>query len=241
MLITIGNATKEAMVCLSIKEYPFSSEELSQKFRTIIKTCRAAFLVEKDAQTEKKAKEVILAYKHLKNLAISFTITENDKRVAEEKFYEDEDLCTIWDTCPKCHGEKRIHRASTTPTKCDECDPLSKLNAMLDMDIFLRWARDPELRSSGIKTLWCKDCKDPITGKSTGKFKQRSGRVVTCYTCQGTKIFKKVKCRKCRGTGQLYIDMSKYYDCSHCGALGKVKINPWNPVIPKGSILTTFA
>ena len=239
MLITIGNTTKEAMVCLSIKEYPFSPEELSQKIRTIIKTCSAAFKVEKNAKIEEKAKEVILAYKHLKNLATSFMVDKDEKEAAEKRFYEDEDLFALWDTCPKCHGEKKIYRTSPIPTKCDECDPIPKSDTITN--IWLGWMfgnRNSELRSSGIKTLWCKNCdKDPITGKPTGKFTQRSGKTVTCYTCQGTKIFKKVRCKKCRGMGLFFEDTPKYYDCSHCGGFGKIEINPWNPVIPKGAVL----
>jgi len=239
MLITIGNTTKEAMACLTIKEYPFSPEELSRKFRTIIKTCSAAFKVEKDAKTEEKAKEVILAYKHLKNLATSFIVGEDEKEAAEKRFYEDEDLFTIWDTCPICRGSRKSKATTATPTKCDECDPLPKPSMIID--IFLGWrfgARDPRLRSSGIKTLWCKDCdKDPVTGGPTGKFTQRSGRIVTCYTCKGTKIFRKVTCRKCRGEGLLYIEISTKHDCSHCKGLGKVEIKPWNPVIRKGAVL----
>lgn len=233
MLITIGNATREAMVCLTIKEYPFSSEELSQKFRTIIKTCRTAFLVEKDVKIEEKAKEVILAYKHLKNLAISFVATENDKRAAEERFYEDEDLFTFWDTCPECKGSGKVKNrwgvGDVEP--CPDCDPIER-------SIFTMWFRHSVERSSGVKTLWCKNCdKDPITGRPTGKFTQRSGRIVTCYTCKGTKIFKKVRCRKCRGSGLLFIEVSKDRDCSRCRGLGKIEINPWNPVIPKAAVL----
>lgn len=239
MLITIGDATKEAMACLTIKEYPFSPEELSQKFRTIIKTCSAAFKVEKNVKIEEKAKEVILAYKHLKNLATSFMVGKDEKKAAEKRFYEDEDLFTLWDTCPICHGSGKSRATSTTPTKCNECDPLPKSSMIINM--FLGWgfgARDPELRSSGIKTLWCKNCnKDPITGEPTGEFTQRSGRTVTCYTCKGTKIFRKVRCRKCRGTGLLFIEISTSHDCSHCKGVGKVEINPWSPVIHKGAVL----
>lgn len=229
MLITIGDATREAMACLDIKEYPFSPKELSQKFRTLIKICKTAFLVEKDAQTEERAKEVILAYKHLKNLAVSFIVAEEDREAAEKRFYEDEDLFTIWDTCPQCNGGGKVKNkwGVGDVQSCPDCDPM-------EQNVISRFFRHLPKRSSGVKTLKCKYCKDD-------KFKQRSGRIIDCRACSGTGIWKKVECKTCRGFGITFIDSGDLITCSECKGLGKVKINPLNPVIRKGAVLSVFA
>jgi len=229
MLITIGDVTKDAMACLDIKEYPFSPEELSQKFRTIIKTYKAAFLVKKDVKAEEKAKEVILAYKHLKNLAVAFIVAEDDKRAAEERFYEDEDIFTLWDICPQCNGNKKVKNkwGAGDIKPCPDCDPM-------EQNVISRLFRHLSERSSGVKTLKCKYCED-------GKFKQRNGRVVDCRACSGTGIWKRVECKTCRGFGVTFIDSEELITCSKCKGLGKIKINPFNPAIPKGAVLSIFA
>jgi DnaJ-class molecular chaperone len=72
----------------------------------------------------------------------------------------------------------------------------------------------------------CRSC------HGTGKFKQvRSKRIVICRDCKGTG-----KCFKCNGEG--FIDPKSIKEnCFRCNGTGKIKLNPFNPVIPKGAIL----
>jgi len=223
MRIQIGARTEEAMQHLGIGEYPFSPEELSNKFRAMIKSCHPD--TAGNIALEEKAKGVIIAYKHLKNLAISFGIGKEQKEQAMKSFEENEDMFTFWEPCSECGGSGKteifdpygLHFA-----KCDECD--------LGPEIKGFWgAFLGKQRSSGKKTLGCRVC------KGTGKFKQRNGRVVDCYKCKGTGIFKVVTCRKCDGTGR--ITRTGFKDCYKCKGLGKVKLDLFNPVIRKGSIL----
>ena len=231
MRISIGAVTEEAMKQLEIRDYPFSPEELSINFRAIIKLCHPDVVREKDGVLEEKAKRVITAYKHLKNLAVSFMVEEKQKTKVMRAFEEDEDLFTFWDTCPECKGKGKVERPSfLNSVRCDECDPIPKSESVL-YDWF-GWAfkhRDPSIRSSGTKTLKCRAC------QGTGKFKQKSGKVVDCYRCKGNGIFRKVRCRKCDGTGVIY--RKEFIDCWKCEGLGKIKLDLFNPVIRKGSIL----
>lgn len=82
---------------------------------------------------------------------------------------------------------------------------------------------------------WCMAC------ESSGKFKQRSGRIVDCYKCKGTGIFthpyRRMFCPRCRGTKKVQeTDKQKtYYErCSKCNGTGEIEI--FNPVIPKGRL-----
>ena len=65
MLITIGNKTKEAMICLGIVDYPFTKSELKHKFNSIINKEHPD-----KGGNEDKAKEIISAYSLLKNTVL---------------------------------------------------------------------------------------------------------------------------------------------------------------------------
>lgn len=227
MRIDIGNTTKEYMKLLGVKEYPFSDKELSSNFREKIKAWHPD--VTKKDNAEEKAREFIDAYKHLKNLAVSFVVEEEQREEMIKRFQEDENLFSLWDICPECSGKGRMKKVnSDTEVRCIECDPVSTPPILGWLFAASLGGRLKFKRSSGVKTLKCPDC------HGTGKFKQRKGKTVTCYLCKGTG-FKKVKCRKCGGSGVVYGESLS--SCWKCKGLGKIELNPFNPVIRKGSVL----
>jgi DnaJ-class molecular chaperone len=77
--------------------------------------------------------------------------------------------------------------------------------------------------------------------KGTGKFEQRSGRIIDCRRCGGTGKFihpyKMVICPKCRGSAtiQSFNDEWYYRRCGTCNGTGEIKI--FNPVLPKGRLM----
>lgn len=227
MKISIGDQTKDAMKVLGIDSYPFSSEELSSKFRQLIKLHHPD---RNKGLHNDEAIKIINAYKHLKNLVINFLVENDEIEATKKMFDEDEDMFSIWDTCPECKGLGKIKRSFFTRefVSCPDCDPLPKRNKIFSFyEIF---GLTPSA-SSGIKTLKCKYC------KGTGKFKQRNGRIVDCRACKGTGIWKKVTCRTCGGSGIISKVEEDTIICPTCKGIGKVKINPFNPVIKKGSVL----
>jgi len=82
----------------------------------------------------------------------------------------------------------------------------------------------------------CKPC------GGTGKFTQRrSGRIVTCRVCHGTKsVLREQICPKCRGTQWFSVKVGGerviYYRCFKCGGSGEIEL--FNPVLPKGRLFS---
>lgn len=77
----------------------------------------------------------------------------------------------------------------------------------------------------------CKDC------LGTRKFKQRNGRVVECRRCKG-RGWVYITCPKCKDRGAITVKArTTKTPCFNCGTTGRIKVNPFNPVIPKGAIL----
>jgi DnaJ-class molecular chaperone len=207
MRIVIGDRTKEYMSLLGISEYPFSSKELSERFRITIKLVHPDVSDKKDNNL--KTREVIQAYKSLKNLAI-------DPSEEITKFYQEEtekDLFELTEVCPVCHGRKtKLIQEDTRP--CPDCSIRSYL-----CSFFLSGGL-------GFKRVKCRKC-DGI-----GKFRDKG----ICFNCNGTGQIK-VRCKTCNGEGYIIIS-SKTVLCDNCKGRGKIILNPFNPVIPKGAVLT---
>jgi len=209
MRITIGDKTKEFMLLLGISDYPFSSKELSEKFRIAVR------VVHPDIQTGVKdntmTRRVIEAYKNLKNLAI-------DTSGEEAKFYQDEaekDLFELTEICPECKG-RRTRIIERYDGYCPDCmSPRNYFGMMFALG---------RLKGSGYQKVECKKC------KGTGKFYDK-----ICFNCNGTGK-SKIRCKTCRGNGYI-VSAVKVVPCEKCGGRGKIVLNPFNPVIPKGAVL----
>ncbi len=207
MRIIIGDRTEKAMKILAIPEYPFTPEELSTKFRLLIKKVHPD--VNGSEEAKKLSQEVISSYKLLKNLAIS-NVSDKERNIAQRMFDEDEDMFSFYETCPRCYGEKVI-KWSTAPYACPKCNPFP-------LALFNRQ-----------RGVICNQCLN-------GVFTLRNGRKVTCRKCKGTGIYK-FKCRACNGTGYVGNVKTEFINCGKCSGTGKIKLDLFNPVIPKGAVL----
>lgn len=97
MRITLGDNSKQAMRILNIELYPFTSKILSDSFKKMIKIHHPD-----KGGTEKKAKEIISSYCHLKHLAIDISI--EDKLKAEKDIEENKGIFDFFKRCPRCNG-----------------------------------------------------------------------------------------------------------------------------------------
>jgi len=208
MKITIGGATEDRMSILGIQTYPFTSKELSTAFRTKLKEVHPDMNDGGDKKQNTETRRVIEAYKCLKNLAIDPEHSDKTKTTIEE---EDLDIFKLYETCPDCHGLK-IYTREVGGYSCPDCSPSFSLSL---------WSS----RSRGYTFKKCDRC------NGTGRYQDKG----VCFKCNGIGITK-VRCQKCRGTG--FLDPKVFIQkCGTCMGKGKVEINPWNPVIPKGAVL----
>jgi DnaJ-class molecular chaperone len=208
MRITIGGATEDSMSLLGIQSYPFTSRELSIAFRTKLKEVHPDMNNGGEKKQNTETRQVIEAYKHLKNLAVDPQKPDETYGVIIE---EDFDIFKLYETCPDCHGS-RIHTYQVGGGWCPDCAPSF---------LFSLWSS----RSRGYTYKTCDRC------GGTGKYFDKG----PCFKCNGLGVTK-IRCRTCKGTGFLN---SKIFNepCSTCKGKGKVEIDPWNPVIPKGAVL----
>jgi len=166
--------------------------------------------------------KVLAAYKALKHLAININ-TDIDDGVTIIEEMESDDIFQMFENkqCTTCGGSGERYVYSDSQYVCRKC------------------------RGNKIVTLACKYCKK-------GKFTLRNGRIVECRACKGSGLFTPI-CNLCYGTGTTtdgysFWDNLRFYrkpqkekvvTCPSCNGKGtiRVKINPFNPVIPKGAVL----
>lgn len=215
MLISIGDKTGNAMKVLGIAEYPFTVNELSTKFRNLVKENHPD--VNNSTEAKGKTQKIISSYSLLKNLAIS-GVSNNEQIKAQKDFDEDTDIFNLYETCSRCDGKGKT-RQWYPSVHCPACN-----------FSYSSWFLDSiTTKGKGYKTVKCNQCEKGI-------FTLINGRKVTCRRCKG-KVFYKVKCRRCNGTGFLGEQTFKWSNCTECKGTGKVKLDLWNPVIPKGAVL----
>lgn len=207
MEITLGERSKDCLAVLKLT-YPFTPTEISQAFKRKLKEVHPD--VSKDKFATEKTREIIEAYKHLKNLAM-----ENNGYQAKDFDERDLDIFTLWEVCPECKG-KKVKVIYQTKGACHDC---------LDFSGFFSFFGG--FVGRGYVYTQCKKC------SGIGKFKIKG----ICSNCQGRgKV--KIRCKSCGGTGMLKEEIKSIL-CSKCGGKGKIELNPFNPVIPKGAVLGT--
>lgn len=208
MKITIGGATEDRMSILGIQTYPFTSKELSTAFRTKLKEVHPDMNDGEDKKQNVETRRVIEAYKHLKNLAVDPQEPDKTNGVIIE---EDYDIFKLYETCLDCHGS-RIHTYQVGGDYCPDCSGSF-------------WTSLWSFRSRGYNYKKCDRC------NGTGKYLEKG----VCFKCNGSGVTK-IRCRTCKGTG--FLDPKIFTEpCRTCMGKGKIEINPWNPVIPKGAVL----
>ena len=209
MRISLGENSKKALKLFNL-EYPFSSENLKSSYRPLLLKHHP----DKnggDAQSEKMTRLIISSYEHIEHLAKDNLAT--GKKVHKNK----DDMFDLTEVCPKCKGEGVecfTYKGYLNP--CPDCTPIYHLMGF----------NTP----SGRKAVACNQC------AGTGKFTLRSGRKVECRRCEGkgTVI---VRCPTCRGRRTVPAPEEHVtHECDKCYGSGYIKIDPFNPVIPKGAI-----
>lgn len=211
MKITIGSNTENAMNVLGIDSYPFTEIELKTKFRKLIHEHH-----EDKGGSKEKTQEILEAYKHLKNLAMNSIISEEDTKNELAKQQQENDPFGIYETCIYCKGLGKIALSALKYIKCPDCSSGTHF-----------W----EFRGFGVLRKQCSHC------NGTGKYKKIDGNIIICKICSGRGEFRQ-KCSKCNGIGVIenknYIE---YKICMNCKGTGQVRLELWNPVIPKGAII----
>jgi len=150
------------------------------------------------------------AFDSLINLASLVTPEDvNNELKKQEKAKED--MFELYDTCPKCNGlGNRVEQQIVRNTQS-----LTRVPCIL------------------CPPRKCNAC-------DNGTFTQRNGRKVTCLKCKGLGLLPDKRCGWCGGKGTLkyQCEMENVtVKCMLCYGTGKVKVDPFNPVIPKGGIL----
>jgi len=215
MHISIGRNTENNMKLLGIESFPFSEQTIKTNFRTL------AFQYHPDhnngnEEASKKFQKIKEAYDALINLATCVTAEQvSDEMKKQDKAKED--MFELYEQCSSCEGNGEKFEERVVEEKImDENKIKSK-----EPCIFCR-------------NIPCRKC-------NNGVFTLKNGRKVTCLKCMGVGRVSDPMCFWCRGFGSLggvsYKKIRVRVKCGHCNGTGKVKVDPFNPVIPKGGIM----
>ncbi len=169
----------------------------------------------KEVHTDKggdnnQTRRVIEAYKALKNLALDF---KKEASLPEKS----QDIFDLSKPCKECNGIGRI----PLPGFQRGCPDCSRSDSFFSMFSFY------SIRGRGFHSTICKEC------NGIGLNKRRK----ECPACNGSGR-SKTRCKTCKGTG-VWAEDSKFIECPICNGKGRIQLNPFNPVIPKGAVLTS--
>lgn len=217
-MLYISKELEKALIMFDLS-VPFVENDLKRKGKALL------FKHHPDrnngsSESEEKTKLILKYFKLLKehiSTEIPLNIPTDLIRQWEE---EERDITNIYDPCPRCNGTKFEQGTISVRVDCPNCN------------------------GSGTVPLKCKYCKGGM---------YRPGK--PCKACGGTGVWKVVPCRECnprsfgfRGRrrslwssffdiGHIYVDKPINKPCTHCHGRGKIKLELYNPVIKKGSIL----
>lgn len=206
MNITISQDTRSALNVLGITNFPFSAEELNIRFKS------ACFTVHPDhGGTDESMRRVIEA----KKLLIPYAIAEVSKVNGHQKKVDYPGIQVrdqkLFQVCEKCDGFGNIETI---------------IHAHNPMDyVMFENGKCRACNGHGRKHVSCTHCVD-------GKFKLRSGRIVSCRTCAGEGMFS-IKCNYCQGHGikRNAVMQKTNHVCLHCRGTGEQDVTPDNPVL----------
>lgn len=110
MRLLISDNTKKAMVILQLNNFPFTKEEVKDRFKESIKKAHPDV-----GGSDEQAKKVLSAYNILKNLCI--------ENIKEEKPPEEIQLKTgFWTACDFCNGSGTKLKKVKSLIVCPTCD-----------------------------------------------------------------------------------------------------------------------
>lgn len=219
--------SKELKVALKMfdLDIPFVESDLKRKFRNIIKKEHPDNNSGSSDSKELSIK-IFENYELLKKNICEKIDIDIPSELLRQWEIEDKDITNIYDPCPTCKGTKYEQHTISVRVDCSNCG------------------------GSGFVELKCKYCEDGI-------YSTRRGFKVPCKSCKDTPgLWKRVPCRECNPAsfgfkrksyferlrsmyeiGIAYEDKQINRTCSRCFGRGKIKLDLYNPVIKKGSIL----
>jgi DnaJ-class molecular chaperone len=207
MLISISDGTRKKMELLGIKDYPFSETILKSAYREKAKQ----YHPDLNNGNEKAAaifRKIKESYEALQPL--SMCVTEEERSFEEVKQNKaKEDIFAVYDKCSHCHGTGIVTQQRTD------------------------W--------NSFSERVCPSCMRKCNKCDNGKFTLKSGRKVNCLKCGGEGIILVYKeyCYTCMNKRKIISYELKEYKklCSYCKGTGKIELDLFNPVIPKGAVL----
>jgi len=219
----ISKEVKKALTMFDL-DFPFTEIDLKKKFRVLIMKHHPD--VEHEDNSEIMTRSILSNYEKLKSYMTSKIDLEIPEHLLEQWHLEDQDITNIYDPCPTCNGTKYEKHIISVRVGCPDCD------------------------GHGAVKLKCKYCTDGI-------YTTKRNYKIPCKACGGTGVWKEVPCRSCNprsfgyrkrsrmwtmfgslfDIGYAYEDRMVNRVCSNCHGRGKVKLELYNPVIKRGSIL----
>lgn len=157
---------------------------------------------------KERAIQIIKAYNILKNLAID-CLSSKPKEEKEGDIFAD----VYKEKCDICKGTGHKIEMSS-PKYCHNCSSMFFVGML----------------KKKYQSRKCYDC------RGTGIFELKSGRKVECRKCEGTGHFFP-KCHICDNKRILQGGENIKIKCWNCKGKGYTKIDPFNPVIPRGAVL----
>ncbi len=215
MRVVIGKATEEAMGVLGLKQYPFTSKDLKNRFRS------SAFLHHKDTGgNDEKMRKVLESYKVLVHLSID--VEEEEVTPVEEV---EANMFDLFESkkCFDCGGTgKRTIYEDLSVQSCLKCRGTGKTRLRCkfckDGKFTLRNGRIVDCRACGGIGVFYPVC-NSCGGDGYRRYKDYASRGISFAEARKNNS-EEVICGSCKGKGTI-----------------RTKLSPFNPVIPKGAIL----